>query len=127
MTAVLHEGYVPVDSVAARVRILRAGLRLDQREAADRCGLTYGEWQGIEDGRAVRDLPRKLLAISRGLAVDGLPVSMDWLMWGYAPEDAPRIEFSRKDEPADQGRFSGADADDFLAAIPHQRQPAAVA
>ena len=68
---------VPEDTLAVRVYIARRERRLSQRAAAEQCGLTFGEWQGIEDGRKVGELDRKV-----SLIADGLDYDRDWLMWG---------------------------------------------
>lgn len=47
------------------------------------CGITYGEWQSMENGRDARGLPAKLKKIS---AVTGY--DLDWLLWG-GPLGAP--------------------------------------
>lgn len=67
----------PTDSLANRLYLVRREKRLSQRAAADLCGITFGEWQSIEDGRSARGLDEKVLAIARNLDVD-----RDWLMWG---------------------------------------------
>ena len=90
--------WIPSDTLAARIVLVRRELGISQREAATRCGLTYGEWQSMEDGRAARDLPAKVARISLALDVD-----RDWLMWGgplVAQEptesDAPRRSTTRR-------------------------------
>jgi hypothetical protein len=77
MTAETSHGWVPEDTLAHRLVLVRRHLGITQRVAAERCGLTFGEWQGIEDGRAVRSLDVKVSAISAALGVD-----RDWLIWG---------------------------------------------
>lgn len=67
----------PTDSLAARLVLTRRQLGLSQRAAADRCGLTFGEWQSLEDGRQARGLDHKVARISDGLGVD-----RDWILWG---------------------------------------------
>ena len=69
-------GWVPDDSLAHRLVLVRLQLGLSQREAALRCGVTYGEWQSMELGRAARALDVKVAKISDALGVD-----RDWLMW----------------------------------------------
>jgi len=68
---------VPEDSLALRVFIARRERKLSQRAAAELCGLTFGEWQSIEDGRGARQLDVKISKIA-----DGLRYDRDWLMWG---------------------------------------------
>lgn len=68
---------IPVDTLARRVLIARLDAGYSQREAALRCGLTFGEWQSIENGAAARGLNVKVQKIAEGLGYD-----RDWLMWG---------------------------------------------
>jgi hypothetical protein len=68
---------VPEDTLALRVLIARHERGLSQRAAAEMCGLTYGEWQSIEDGRGVRQLDVKVAKIAQGLRYN-----RDWIMWG---------------------------------------------
>lgn len=68
---------IPRDTLARRVWMARDEAGLSQRAAAERCGLTFGEWQGIEAGRQSRGLDRKIALIAAGLGYD-----RDWLMWG---------------------------------------------
>lgn len=77
----------PRDTLAARLFLARREAGLSQREAAVRCGITYGEWQSMENGADARGLDRKLRAIADGLGVD-----RDWLVWGGPLADpfAPR-------------------------------------
>lgn len=77
MSAQTDYGWVPEDSLANRLVLVRRHLGITQRVAAERSGLTFGEWQGLEDGRQVRGLDVKVTAISRTLGVD-----RDWLIWG---------------------------------------------
>ena len=71
------QGWVPEDSLAHRLVLVRRQLGLSQREAALRTGLTFGEWQSLEDGRSARGLDVKVGRISTTLGVD-----REWLMWG---------------------------------------------
>lgn len=87
MSSAPHEddGMIPVDTLAARLVLVRRQLGLTQREAAERCGLTFGEWQSMEDGRQARGLNSKIQRIALGLRVN-----RNWLMWGgplTPPED----------------------------------------
>lgn len=54
------------------------------------CGITFGEWQGIEGGAQARSLNVKVAKIATGLGYD-----RDWLMWGgpLTPDDevAPEV------------------------------------
>lgn len=67
----------PGDTLASRLLLVRHELHISQREAAERSGLTFGEWQSMENGAAARGLDRKVSAIAGGLGVD-----RNWLMWG---------------------------------------------
>ena len=82
MSAMTH-GWVPDDTLASRLVLVRRQCGLSQRAAAELCGLTFREWQSLEDGRAARGLDVKVRAISQALGVD-----RDWLMWGGALRDA---------------------------------------
>lgn len=66
--------------------LLRRELGLSQRQAAERAGIPFGSWQGLEDDhRQSRDLVTKIQRIARAYNVD-----RDWLMWGgelMSPED----------------------------------------
>lgn len=68
---------IPEDTLAARVRSVRWETGLSQRAAAEACGLTFGEWQSLEDGRGARQLDIKVDRIAKGLGYD-----RNWLMWG---------------------------------------------
>jgi transcriptional regulator with XRE-family HTH domain len=71
-------GKVPVDTLAARLVLLRRELGWSQREAAQATGIPFGTWQGMEtDGRGSRDLDRHVMAIVEATGYD-----RDWLMWG---------------------------------------------
>lgn len=70
-------GRIPKSTVGTRVRDARLEVGLSQREAAETCGLTYGEWQSIEAGRRAGELDIKVDKIARGLGYD-----RNWLMWG---------------------------------------------
>jgi len=76
MSTATVQGWVPADTLPTRLVLVRHHAGLSQREAAARCGLSYREWQGLEEGRS-RQLDQKVLMISRALGV-----SRDWLMWG---------------------------------------------
>lgn len=73
----MTSSWVPGDSLALRLVLVRHALGVSQREAAARCGLTFGEWQSIEAGRKARGLDEKVAKISDSLGVDRM-----WLMWG---------------------------------------------
>lgn len=67
----------PRETVGQRVKLMREESGLSQRAAALRCGLTFGEWQGLEGGADVRGLDRKVDKIAEHLKYD-----RDWIMWG---------------------------------------------
>ena len=77
MSTQTAHGWVPDDTLANRLVLVRRQVGLSQRAAAERAGLTFGEWQGMEDGRSVRGLDVKVRQVSMALGVD-----RDWLMWG---------------------------------------------
>lgn len=60
-----------------RVFLLRHEMNLTQRDAAEKAGLTFGEWQGLEDGRDSRRVDVKVAKIALAFGYD-----RDWLMWG---------------------------------------------
>lgn len=70
-----------VTTIANRLVLVRNERGLSQRAAAAMCGITFGEWQGMESGRATRRLDMKVRQIAMALGVD-----RDWLMWGGALE-----------------------------------------
>lgn len=76
-------GWVPADTLASRLVLLRHGLGLSQREAAERCGLGAAAWNLWEHGSMPRNLANVVMAISGTLGCD-----RDWLMWG-GPLGAP--------------------------------------
>lgn len=67
------------DTLANRLRLIRAELGLSQRAACERTGISYGEWQSMEKGAQSRGLDQKVTKIAEGLGYD-----RDWLMWGGA-------------------------------------------
>ncbi len=87
------EGWIPADTLGTRLVLVRRQLGLTQRAAADKCGLTFGEWQSIEDGRAARGLDVKIARISLALGVDRA-----WLAWGgpLAHDDATTTELGQE-------------------------------
>lgn len=68
---------MPADTLPLRLVQMRHELGLSQRDAAARCGITFGEWQSMEAGRSARSLDIKVAKISAALGYD-----RDWLMWG---------------------------------------------
>ena len=77
--AAAQPAWIPVDDLATRLLVLRHQLGLSQREASERCGIPYGSWQSMEDGRQARGLDLKVARIADALGVD-----RTWLMWGGA-------------------------------------------
>lgn len=77
MSAQQDHGWVPEDTLANRLVLVRRSLGMTQRAAAEKCGLTFGEWQSLEEGRQARGLDVKVARISRALGVN-----RDWLIWG---------------------------------------------
>lgn len=71
------EKWIPPDTLAHRVLLVRTSLGLTQRQAAERCGIGFGTWQGMETGRSPHDMAGKISRISMALGVD-----REWLMWG---------------------------------------------
>jgi len=69
--------WVPADTLPARLILMRHELGMSQREAAQACGVTFGEWQSMESGRQARALDQKVAKIAAALGV-----SREWLMWG---------------------------------------------
>ena len=73
-----HESsWVPSDTLAARVTVLRSQLGMSRRQFAAHTGLTENQLQGIEEGRSPQKLPQKIQMICKATGVD-----RDWLMWG---------------------------------------------
>ncbi|QWY84737.1 immunity repressor [Gordonia phage YungMoney] len=86
-TATETRAWRPHDTLPNRLKLLRAELDISQKEGALRIGITPRIWQGMEEGRAVRDLHKHIAAIAEVYNVD-----REWLMWGgtLAPEtDGP--------------------------------------
>lgn len=100
----VRRGRVPRDTLSARVKLARDECGLSQRAAAVRCGLTFGEWQGIESGRDARGLDRKIQRIADGLGYD-----LVWLIRGGPLDHSgaspsrvsadPEVEFRRSSRP----------------------------
>lgn len=67
----------PADTLASRLLLVRTALGLSQRAAALRTGVTFGQWQGMEDGRSSHKLIENLTKISEALGVD-----REWLTYG---------------------------------------------
>lgn len=73
----VSEGRVPRDTLPHRLMLLRNELGWSQREAAAKCGVTFGEWQSMEMGRKARGLDEKIWRIAQASGF-----SAQWLMWG---------------------------------------------
>ena len=92
--AARQPAWIPVDDLATRLLVLRHQRGLTQREAALACGINYGAWQSMEDGRQARGLDQKIARISAALGV-----SREWLMWGgpLAPSGGlPHLDSNQK-------------------------------
>ena len=87
--------WTPRDTLAHRLILVRHELGISQREAAVRCGIPYGSWQSMEDGRDARGLIDKVAKISAALGVD-----RDWLTWGgvlgTGPSGLPHLDSNQK-------------------------------
>lgn len=76
-------GRVPADTLAARLVLIRhdigvqRGHRVSQRDAAEETGVPYGTWQGMELGRATRELDQHVRKIAETYGYDPA-----WIMWG---------------------------------------------
>lgn len=75
---------MPVDTLAIRLIQVRHEMKVSQREAADQTGVPYGTWQGMESGRATRDLGEHIAKICDTYGYDRA-----WLMWGTQPGPQP--------------------------------------
>jgi transcriptional regulator with XRE-family HTH domain len=69
--------WVPTDTFAGRLILVRKELGLGQEEAAQRCDLKPSTWATWELGRSPRNLVQVVRTIHERLGVD-----RDWLMWG---------------------------------------------
>lgn len=78
------QGRVPEDTLAHRLRIVRRDLGWSQREAAARTGLSFGDWQSIENGHDARGLDKKVKAIAEASGYNAV-----WIMWGEIPDGLP--------------------------------------
>ncbi len=78
MTEKRTRGRRPADTLATRLILLRhdAG-RMSQRAAAERSGVPFGTWQGMELGRDTRGLADHIDRIADAFGYD-----REWLMWG---------------------------------------------
>lgn len=71
------EAWIPADTFAARLVLLRHHLGLSQVEAAERCGLDDGSWSNWERGSS----PRRQADVAKAIS-QGLGVSLKWLLLG---------------------------------------------
>lgn len=72
-----EERWVPEDSFAMRLVLLRRHLRLTQQEAAQLCDLDDGSWSNWENGTRPRGMDSVVRKIATATGVDP-----NWLMWG---------------------------------------------
>jgi transcriptional regulator with XRE-family HTH domain len=77
MSTAPTEAWVPADTLAARLILVRHQLGLSQREAAEQAGVGFGAWQSWESGRA----PRNAVTVLAQVA-DRLRLRRDWLLFG---------------------------------------------
>ena len=98
-TATDAQGWRPHDTLANRLRLVRAEKKMSQREAAMASGISARVWQNAEDGRDVRDLLAFIAKVSEHLDVD-----RDWLTWG-GPLDG--------ENPRPEGPGGGVDSTDL--------------
>ena len=78
---------MPEDTLAHRLMLIRDELGWSQRVAAEICGISFGEWQSMENGARARGLDEKVARIAAGSGYDPI-----WIMWGgplRAPEPSP--------------------------------------
>jgi transcriptional regulator with XRE-family HTH domain len=76
-TGSARRGWVPRDTFAARLVLVRADHGLTQEQAAGACGLNRATWRLWEAGGSPRNMAEVVARISEGLGVD-----RDWLLWG---------------------------------------------
>lgn len=83
MSTAPHDVWVPTETFATRLLLIRRELKMTVKEAATICGIHYATWSTWENGARPSDLAGVITAISESLGVD-----RDWLMWGKT-ETAP--------------------------------------
>lgn len=71
------ESWVPENTFALRLRIMRAVLGLSVEEIAERCAVAPATWSKWERGSQPRGLVRTVEAIVKETGID-----RDWLMFG---------------------------------------------
>lgn len=69
--------WIPRDTFAHRLMLVRRELGLTQEEASELCGLDNGSWSNWEHGRRPRAMDVVVATIADKLGCD-----RDWLMWG---------------------------------------------
>lgn len=69
--------WVPADSLANRIVLIRRELGIPQDEAAARVGITKRIWRGMEEGRSTRNEVEVLTRVA-----EAFNVSRDWLIFG---------------------------------------------
>lgn len=129
MTVQTEQAFVPHDSLANRLLLIRSELGLSQREAADACSVGYGSWQSWENGAAPRDAVRQLTRVADRLGID-----RDWLMFGgtLRPETdntgdggLPRVD-SNHQHPGwltgSSGRIPSTELSTLTKSVPELRQ-----
>ena len=77
MVKQMSNDWKPADTLANRLRLVRATMGITQRDLADMTGVSIGKIQGIEDGRSPRNESVTLKQISMALGLD-----RDWLVDG---------------------------------------------
>lgn len=88
-------GRVPADTLAHRLQLIRDELGWSQRRAAEKCSISFGEWQSMESGARARGLDDKIRKIASATGYDPI-----WLMWGgpLAQPDPSAPRGRRRDE-----------------------------
>lgn len=76
--------WVPSNTFATRLVLVRRELGLSVKAAAEKCDLHYATWSTWENGRKPADMAAVVTAIVEGLGVD-----RDWLMWGKTQSAPP--------------------------------------
>lgn len=72
-----EEGWIPEDTFATRLILMRRELGMDQAQAAARCGFKTSTWGSWELGHVPRDKTAVCAKIAKDLKVD-----RDWLAYG---------------------------------------------
>lgn len=68
--------WIPRNTFAARLLLVRHELGISQEEAAAKCGLDDGSWSNWENGTIPRQQGKVVQTISEALGVD-----REWLIW----------------------------------------------